>query len=198
MNATPANAARGGTRWPEVAAIRASLGSRPYRVAYGLLVPAVGLAYALVLPGLLFGSYGLWVLRFLTPVEAAFAGAMAILLPLVLLLNVYLWRHPECRSSTEGRGAGMSLGAVLISVVPNALCCTPIVPALIAIFVSGAALVSISAPVQYYLGTYAPVLYAASAVAVWGSIRIASRRFEGSRELRECDIDPAPSECDSE
>ena len=194
MTGMPANAARNRTRWPEVAAIRVSLGSRAYLAAYGLLVPAVGLAYALLLPGLLFGSYGLWVLRFLTPAEAAFAGAMAFLLPLVLLLHLYLWRHPECRSSTEGRGAGMSLGAVLISVVPNALCCTPIVPALIAIFVSGATLVSISAPVQYYLGTYAPVLYAASAVAVWGSIRIASRRFEAPRGCRECEIETAPSD----
>jgi hypothetical protein len=74
-------------------------------------------------------------------------------------------------------------------VIPNALCCTPIVPILLAVFVSGAALVSISAPVQYFLGTYAALLYAASAFALWGSIRVASRRLSCAPEPGEHEAD---------
>ena len=166
----------GRLRFPEIFALRRVFASRWYLVTYAALAPPIGFAYALLLPGLIFGSYGLWVLRFLTPTEGAFALAMAVLLPLVLVLNVYLVRHPECRPAKRA-GAGAPLGALLLSVIPNALCCTPIVPVLLAAFVSGAALVSISAPVQYFLGTYSALLYAVSALALWGSIRVASRRL---------------------
>jgi hypothetical protein len=161
--------------FPEVPALREVFSSSWYLVAYVAIAPMIGVAYALLLPGLILGSYQLWVLRFLSPTEATFAVAMGILLPLVLLLNVYLWRHPECRPA-KGSAAGGPLGALLVSVIPNALCCTPVIPLVLAVFVSGATLVSISAPVQYFLGTYAAVLYAVSALALWGSMRVTSRR----------------------
>ncbi len=169
----PSNRAR---RFPEGPAIREVFSSPKYIAAYAVSAPLVGVAYAILLPGLTLSSYQLWVLRFLTPTEAVFAGAMAVLLPLVLLLNLYLWRHPECRRAGRST-AGVPLGALLVSVVPNALCCTPVIPLVLAVFASGASLVSISAPVQYFLGTYAAALYAVSAVALWGSIRVASRRL---------------------
>ncbi len=163
-------------RWfPEAPALREIFSSPSYLIIYLTSAPLVGVSYALLLPGLTLGSYQLWVLRFLTPAEAIFAGTMGILVPWVLLLNVHLWRHPECRS-TERSTAGGPVGALLVSVIPNALCCTPIIPLVLAVFVSGATLVSLSAPVQYFLGTYGAVLYAVSALALWGSIRVASRR----------------------
>lgn len=168
--------------FPEVTALRQLFSSPPYVIAYATAVPLVGLAYALLLPGLLLGSYQLWVLRFLTPTEVIFAGAMGTLLPLVLLLNVYGWSHPACRPA--GRSStDVSFLALLVGVIPNALCCTPIIPLVLAVFVSGATLVSLSAPVQYFLGTYAVVLYAVSALALWGSLRVASRRV--------CEREPA-------
>lgn len=162
--------------FPEISALREIFASTWNLLAYVAMAPLIGFAYALLLPGLIFGSYELWVLRFLTPTEGAFALTMAFLLPLVVLLNVHLWRHPECRPA-KSSGAGAPLGALLVSAIPNALCCTPIIPVVLAVFVSGATLVSISAPVQYFLGTYSALLYTVSALALWGSIRVASRRF---------------------
>lgn len=168
----PPNARR---LFPEVPALREVFSSPRYLIAYAISAPLVGVAYAILLPGLMLSSYQLSVLRFLTPTEAVFAGAMGILLPPVLLLNVYLWRHPECRRAGRSAAAG-PLGALLVSVIPNASCCTPIIPLVLAVFVSGATLVSISASVQSFLGTYAAVLYTLSALALWGSMRVASRR----------------------
>jgi len=168
--------------FPEVPALRQLFSSPTYVIAYAAAVPLVGLAYAFLLQGLLLGSYQPWVLRFLTPTELIFAGAMGTLLPLVLLLNLYVRSHPSCRP-TGSSSRDASLAALLVGVIPNALCCTPVIPLVLAVFVSGATLVSLSAPVQYFLGTYAVVLYAVSALALWGSLRVASRRV--------CEGDPA-------
>lgn len=172
----PVDAHRSRAIFPEVSALRETFASKWYLLAYAAMAPAIGFAYALLLPGLIFGSYGLWVLRFLTPIEGVFALTMALLLPAVFLLNVRLWRHPECRPA-QSSVDGVPIGALLVSVIPNALCCTPIIPAVLAVFISGATLVSVSAPVQYFLGTYTALLYALSALALWGSIRVASRRL---------------------
>jgi hypothetical protein len=139
----------------------------------------VALGYGLLLPGLLLGSFGLWVLRFLTPLQLAFALVMGVLLPLVLVVNVYVWRNPKCCVG-KAAGEGRTVGALLLGLVPNALCCTPVIPAVLALFASGSSLVAVSASTQYWLGAFAGVLYVISAAALWGSLRVASRRILGS------------------
>jgi phosphoglycerol transferase MdoB-like AlkP superfamily enzyme len=159
------------SKWfPEARAIREVLSHRPYLTIYVISAPLVAFTYALLLPGLLFETFAFWVLRYLTPTEALFALAMGVLLPLALVMSAYLWRHPRCEVEGQSPNHGPFM-ALLLSIVPNALCCTPIIPVVLALFVSGSTLISISAPVQYYLGTYAAILYTLSALALWWSIR---------------------------
>lgn len=163
-------------RFPEAHAIREVLSHRPYLAVYLVSAPLVTFAYMLLLPGLLFETLALWVLRYLTPTETLFALAMGVLLPLAVVMSAYLFRHPRCESEGQPTNGGPFL-SLLLSIVPNALCCTPIIPLVLALFVSGSTLISISAPVQYYLGTYAVALYVLSALALWWSIRNVSRRL---------------------
>lgn len=163
--------------FPEAAALRRMFSHRPYLVAYPPAAAGVGLLYALLLPGLLLGDLRWSYLGFLTPAQLVLAAGMGILLPIVFLLEVFLWRHPVCVLRPRGGKAG-PLASILMSVVPGLLCCTAFIPAVLALFVSGTALLALSPTVQYYLGTYAPVLYAGSLLLVWASLRMTARRMD--------------------
>lgn len=165
-------------RLPELPALRQMFSSRGYLLAYVPLGIGIAFLYTFLLPGLQLQSLAPWVLRFLTPAELLFALTMGILLPLVILLNVYLWRHPTCCPEPwNDRRDSTTVLAALVGLIPNLLCCTPIVPVLLAVFLSGAALLSISAPIQHALNVYAWALYAIAALGIWGSLRMAARRM---------------------
>ncbi len=162
---------------PEARAVREMFRVRAYLWTYPFLALGIGLLYALLLPGLTIGSLAPWVLQFLRPNELAFSVAIGLLLPLVALLNVFLWRHPSCVVPAR-RASNSGLAPILLSIVPNALCCTPIIPTIFALFATGATLISISTPVQYFLNVYASLLYALATLGVWVSLRSAARRFQ--------------------
>ncbi len=162
---------------PEAWAIREMFLARRYLAAYPFLASGIGLLYSLLLPGLPVGTLEPWVLQFLKPSELAFAIVMGLLLPLVALLNVFLWRHPSCVLPSSS-GSGRGLASALFSIIPNALCCTPFVPTVVALFASGSTLIAISAPVQYFFNAYAWVIYALAALGVWASLRMAAHRFQ--------------------
>ncbi len=161
---------------PEALALREMFLTKTYLVGYPFLALGVGFLYALLLPGLPLGTLAPWVLPFLKPSELVFAILMGLLLPLVALLNVFLWRHPSCVLPSPS-GSGRGLASALFSIIPNAFCCTPFVPTVVALFASGSTLIAITAPVQYFFNVYAWVVYALAALGVWASLRIAAHRF---------------------
>ena len=163
--------------FPEVKALRTILAERTYLLAFVALSPVVGLLYAWLLQAALLGAVQPWVLRYVTLPELLFSLAMAFLVPAAILVNVYILRHPNCDCAPRGHAREWLLPSLVVGLVPNLLCCTPFVPAVLAIFLSGAALFSLSIPFQHFLGVYAPLLYTLSALSVWGSLRIASRRL---------------------
>ncbi|MCI4352980.1 MAG: hypothetical protein L3K14_06290 [Thermoplasmata archaeon] len=153
----------------------------PYALTYVGLAVLTGFAYALLLPGLLLGSFELVALHFLTWTQAVFAVAMGLLIPMVVLLNVYLWRHPACVVSTTGpRGRSAASGA-LLGILPNALCCSPVLPTLVAVFAAGGSAVAITAPLQYFFATYEAPFYAVAALLMWVSFRTAAQRLDSER-----------------
>ncbi len=171
-----------GRNWlPEARALHEMFSYRAYLVAYPFLAVGVGFLYVLMLPGLPLGTLAPWVLQFLRPSQLSFSITMGLLLPLVALLNIFLWRHPSCCALPARAVSKGSLTSVLLGIVPNALCCSPIVPAFVAVFASGATLIAISGPIQYFFNTYAGLLYALATLGVWFSLRVASLRFGPSR-----------------
>ncbi|MDG6913501.1 MAG: hypothetical protein JRN35_10545 [Nitrososphaerota archaeon] len=165
--------------FPEARALRTVFAERAYLLALVALSPMVGLFYAWLLQATLLGTVQLWVLRYVTLPELLFSLAMAFLVPAVFLTNVYILRHPDCDCAPRGHAGEGLLPVLVVGLMPNLLCCTPFVPAVLAIFLSGVTLISVSGPFQYFLGVYAPLLYTLTALSVWGSLRIASRRLAG-------------------
>ncbi len=164
--------------FPEFRAARAVFRNKRYLGAYPLLVLLTGLAYAFLLSWLSVGTVALWGLRFLTPLQVTLTLGFAFLFPWLVLVDVYLWRHPTCIFPGRIRGGeGTPVVGVLLGILPNALCCTPIIPTLLALFVSGSTLLSVSVPVQYAIASYEPEFYAASLILLWIAIRLASRRL---------------------
>ncbi len=165
--------------FPEGRALRTVFAERAYLLALAALSPMVGLLYAWLLQAALLGTIQPWVLRYITLPELLFSLAMSFLVPAAVLVNVYILRRPNCDCAPRGHAGEGLLPSLVVGLVPNLLCCTLIVPAVLAIFLSGVALISVSGPIQYFLGVYAPLLYTLSVLSVWASLRIASRRLAG-------------------
>lgn len=172
--------------WPEairdhamnsIAALRLVLSPRPYRyLAFGLFAVALTV-YLLTLPaGYTGGVIGLIALQYLNAELLFFSVALAALLSLVLTLNVYAFRASVMRS-----GTGLGLGAVFASLLPSSLCCTPVVPSLLAILgASTPQIFGLSGRIQGIFATYEPVFLAIALALLLVSFRLASRNILGA------------------
>jgi hypothetical protein len=185
--------ARGERRGVDLAAPQACrlvFRAASYRyVTAGLFLLALG-GYAFTLPaGLTGGAIGLASVRHLTIALATFAVALAALLSLVLTLNLY-----GLRTSCRRRGTGLSVGAVLASLVPSSVCCTWLVPSVLAALgASTPQLFGVSGRIQGTVARYEEAFLAGAVVLLLVSLELAAREI-----VRPC----APAErrdrcCDS-
>jgi len=176
---TPPNIRR---LFPEVSALRRVFSSPRYLFAYVVSVPLVGIGWAFLLQWLLLQTSGWAVLRLLTTPELVFSAGMGFLLPAVLLETVYVSRDPHCVCANSPAVAERSLLSLVVGLLPNALCCTPIIPLVLAVFLSGSSLITVSGPVQYVLSVYSPLFYALALASLWWSLRSAARQIANSTE----------------
>lgn len=149
------------------------------RLALGVFVLAFA-AYALTLPAVYTGGVvGLVSLGYLDAGLLLFALALALLLSLALTLNVFAFR-----ASAGRRGGALTLGAVLSSLVPAGLCCTPVVPSLLAVLgASTPQIFGLTGRLQGLVASYEPVVLALALVLLLISIRLAARNVLGSCAL---------------
>jgi len=162
-------------RFPEAVALEAVFAERAYLAAYPALVVGVGLGYAILLQTLLLGGFDWAYLRYLSLPTGLLVAGMAVLLPMIILLNFYLWRHPQCaRAPSTGGGAVLSPA---LATLPSMICCGPLLPSLLAVFVSGTTLSTSVPQLQYWIGALEPYLYAGALLLLWGSLRMAARRY---------------------
>lgn len=165
--------------FPEARALRTVFAERAYLLTFAALSPMVGLLYAWLLQAALLGTGQLWILRYVTLPELLFSLAMAFLVPAAILVYVYIRRHPNCDCAPRGHAGEGLLPSLVVGFVSNLLCCTPIIPLVLALFLAGTTLVSVSPPIQHFFGVYAPLLYIFSTIMTWRSLRTASRRLAG-------------------
>ncbi len=138
-------------------------------VLFFSLAPAVSLLYMFLLPSLPAGGLVPDAIRFITPVQLIFSVAFGVLLSLVVVLNIQAFRMNVPSAS------GSAVGSVLASLV-NGLCCTPLVPLVIAL--SGAStpvLFQYSPPIQAFFENYASYFYLMSATLLLLSIHFVSK-----------------------
>lgn len=163
---------------PEGAALRELFSHRAYLLAYFPLALCVGLGYLFLLEWISLGTVAIWALHFLPLPLLVLSVGFGGLFPLLILLDVFLWRNPRCVIPGKGRHVeGTTVTAVILGVVPNLLCCTPIVPTVLALFITGGTLLSISAPIQHTMAVYETEFYAASLVLLWVAIHLAALRM---------------------
>ncbi len=159
--------------------------ARPYRyLALGFFASALTL-YVFTLPAVYTGGViGLISLRYLNAELLFFAIALAALLSLALTLNIYAFRASQRR-----RGTGVTFGAALSSLLPAGVCCTPLVPTLLAILgASTPQIFGLTGRIQGVFATYEPLFLSFALILLLFSLRLVTRNVLGSCALPERSI----------
>ncbi len=150
-------------------------------VALGLFLLAVAF-YFLTLPSTFTGGViGLVALQYLNAELVFFSLTLATALSLALTLNLY-----GVRRSPRRHSSGLSLGAILTSLVPSSLCCTSLVPSLLAALgASTPQIFGLTGRIQGAVAKYEMVFLAVALFLVLISLRLAVFNLMGSCSLPE-------------
>lgn len=144
---------------------------RAYISLFFSLSIAISVLYMFLLPSLPMGALVPYAINFITPVQVAFSLIFGVLISLVATLNVYAFR---IRTSSA---KSLTVGSVLASLV-NGLCCTPLIPTLIAMTgASTPVLYAISPRIQVFFEFNYPYFYALSVILLLVSVHYLSRNI---------------------
>jgi len=106
------------------------------------------------------------------------SASLGIMLSLSIILNIFAFSRSSINHVDKA-----SIGAVITSIAPLALCCSTIIPSVLAAIGMGAsAIISTAGYIQGPLAVYEPVLLAVSFVLLALSIYITSRSIAKSGE----------------
>lgn len=145
-------------------AFRIIFDDRRYASLFMALASLISMLYMFLLPSLPSGTVAFYLIRFITPIQIAFALTFGVLMSLVIILDIHIFRIHA--SSTRK----FTVGAILASLV-NSLCCTPLVPTLVALSgVSPLLLFRFSPAIQAFFGHNYLYFYLLSALSLFVSI----------------------------
>ncbi len=152
----------------------------PYRYLALAVFALAFTLYAFTLPAVYTGGVvGLISLSYLTTELLFFSIALAALLSLALTLNIYAFRV-----SIRRRSGSLSLAGVLSSFLPATICCTPVVPTLLAILgASTPQIFGLTGQIQGFFATYELLILAFALVLLFVSLRLATRSILGACPL---------------
>jgi len=159
------------------AALFEVLGSPGRAVGFVAVSAAVGLLYSILLPFNYTQRFELANWHYLDGSLLAWAVALGVGMGLVVSVQAYSMRRVAEARSAAGTAGGL---AFLASVAPSFLCCTPIIPSLLAfVGVSGVSLYSTTGTLQHFFAIHQSELLAASlallALTGWWSLRKLAR-----------------------
>lgn len=149
----------------------------PYRfLALGLFALALTL-YLFTLPAVYTGGViGLISLSYLDAELALFSVALAALLSLAVSLNVYAFR-----ASVRHPSGGLTVGGALSSLLPAGICCTPVVPTLLAVLgASTPQIFGLTGRIQGFFATYEPAILTVALILLLVSLRLSTRSVLGT------------------
>ncbi len=145
------------------------------RLGFTIFFPALAL-YAFTLPATYTGgTIGLVSLRYLNLELGLISLALAAALSLALTLNVYAYR-----AMADRRSCRVTAGAMFSSILPTSICCTPVVPTLLAVLgASTPQIFGIGGQIQGFFATYEmPILMLALAFMIF-AVHLAAKDFSG-------------------
>jgi hypothetical protein len=155
----------------EFNALSILISEKRYLMMLVLLSVLICTLYLFLLPSLPDGGLVFYAIYFITPLQVVFAISFGVLISLVFTLNVYAYRI-----KTSSR-RNLTVGSILASLV-NGLCCTPLIPSLIALTgVSTPVLYSISPRIQAFFEFNYGYFYALSLILLLISVHYLSRNI---------------------
>jgi hypothetical protein len=151
--------------------------SRAYGIALGL-GSVITAFYLIMLPSSAVGGFSLIALHYLTPLFALAAAALGYGFALALAINA-------SALAQRSRSAGVvGVGGLLAAVLPGSLCCTPIIPSLLAAFgASVPTVLGTTGKIASVFARYEGAFIAASIAGVALSIILAARSCAASCSL---------------
>jgi hypothetical protein len=153
----------------ERAAMGELFAGRAYAAMFVSLFVAFSTLYMFLLPSLPLGTPVPQAIGFLTPLQAAFALVFGFLIALVISLDALAFRMKASSARS------LTVGSILASLV-NGLCCTPVVPTIIAMTgASTPALFGLSPRIQAFFEFNYPYFYALSVGLLLISVHYVSR-----------------------
>ena len=151
--------------------LRLVYGEKKYFVSFLILAFSLTILYLFLLPSLPDGAFTLFAIQFITPIQILFSFVFGILFGLVIVLNVLAYR---VRVSTSKK---LSFGALLATLV-NGLCCTPVIPSLIALTgVSTPVLFKYAPPIEIFFENYSVYFYVLSSGLLLFSVNYLSKNI---------------------
>jgi hypothetical protein len=163
-----------------IEAIGLVLRAPPYRLlGFGIFALALTF-YAFALPAVYTGGViGLISLRYLDAELAFFAISLAALLSLALTLNIYAFK-----ASIRRRSGRLGVAGALSSLLPATICCTPVVPTLLAILgATTPQIFGLTGRIQGFFATYESLILAFALILLLISLRLAAKSILGSCPL---------------
>lgn len=158
-----------------VRALVAELVGRPaYRLLFGVTLVSVTAGYTLLLPFEFTQRLGLGNWRYLTPRLAGFSIALGLGLAVLVTLQVY-----AARRAVAGRGNALGGVALLASIIPSLICCSPLIPTLLAtVGMSALGVAATAGTIQYFVAVHQTEILTASvmlltATAGWSARSVA-------------------------
>jgi hypothetical protein len=141
---------------------------------------AAAVLYAFTLPAANTGGViGLISLQYLNPELLFFSLTLAAALSLALTLNVYAFRVAATR-----RGEGVTLGAILSTLVAPSICCSPLVPTLLALFgASTPQIFGLTGRIQGFVSDYELHILTVALVLMIYAVHLAGRSVAGACPL---------------
>jgi hypothetical protein len=155
---------------PDYRGLSLAFSEKKYGVAFAISSISISVLYFYMLPslpdGVIIAPYAI---QFITPIQEVFAIIFGVLFSLVIVLNIYAFKMHT------SSGKRLTVGSIIASLV-NGLCCTPIVPTLIAL--TGAStpmLFDISPRIQAFFEFNYPYFYLLSTALLLVSVHYLSR-----------------------
>ncbi len=175
------------TRMPTTTILARLAQDRASRLLFAVLAVVAFTLYGSVLPAEQAGGHlGPANIALLSPPLLAFALMLALGLAVVLTLQTYAVRQAAAARRAAGGRTALGAGGFLVSLVPS-LCCSPVLPAVLAIFGIGAsgatATMQAIAPYKYAILTAILVLFALTG---WWTLRRLAAASPASCDSGDC------------
>jgi len=160
-------------------ALRSVMTDRANMLLFAVLTVAITVAYSLTLPFAFTQRLSLRNWQFLTPRLLGFAIALGIGMAFLLTVQVHAFRRAAAARRASGDKA-LSGFALVVSLLPTFLCCTPVIPTVLATFgLSAISVYSTTRSLQRFFEIHQTAFIAVSlallALTAWWSVRRVAR-----------------------